>query len=130
MTSSADPNRPLVVWTVAAHRHLRQALAEAVGRCGIIALDNAMNDLTCRLHRLFPDARAVVVQDQYLGFRRRDDEFIFLIEVDEDHRPGRYVVKLAAPERLAAELAAWQSCQPYGLRHDLVFMTLDPGAAG
>lgn len=126
MTSSADPLPPLVIWTVAARRHLRQALAEAVGRHGPCALDTAMNDLNDRLQRLFPRARAVVVQDQYLGYRRRDDEFILLVEVEGSERPGRHVVKLAAEDRLRAELNAWESCRPYGLRHDLVFMTLDP----
>jgi ADP-ribose pyrophosphatase YjhB (NUDIX family) len=126
VTSPADTPTPLVVWAVAARRHLRQALAEAVGRRGANALDTTMTDLTHRLHRLFPGARAVVVQDQYVGYRRRDNEFILLVEVDGPDRPGRHVVKLAAEGRLAAELSAWESCRPHGLRHDLVFMTLDP----
>ena len=124
---SAHTNCPLVLWTVAAHRHLRQALAEAIGRREPNAFANTMTDLTCRLRHLFPEARAIVVQDQYTGFRRREDEFILLVEIDDDKRPGRHVIKLAAPERLAAELAAWESCRPYGLRHDLVFMTLERG---
>jgi hypothetical protein len=126
LTPSASACCPLVLWTVAAHRRLRQALAEAVGRHGPTAFATAMNDLTRRLKLLFRQARAVVIQDQYVGFRRRADEFIFLVEVDDDRRPGRHVVKLAPPECLAAELAAWESCRPHGLRHDLVFMTLDP----
>lgn len=129
LTPSANTNCPLVLWTVAAHRHLRQALAEAVGRREPDAFINTMTDLTYRLRRLFPEARAIAVQDQYTGFRRREDEFILLVEIDDDHRPGRHVVKLAAPERLAAELAAWESCRPYGLRHDLVFMILERGNA-
>jgi hypothetical protein len=124
---SAHSCCPLVLWTVAARRRLRQALAEAIGRREPDALVTTMNVLTCRLRRLFPHARAIVVQDQYTGFRRRDDEFILLVEIDDEQRPGRHVVKLAAPERLAAELAAWESCRPYGLRHDLVFMTLERG---
>ncbi|HEY7422973.1 MAG TPA: NUDIX domain-containing protein [Gemmataceae bacterium] len=124
---SANTCYPLVLWTVAAHRHLRQALAEAIGRRHPDAFETTMTDLTCRLRSLFPEARAIVVQDQYTGFRRREDEFILLIEIDDDHRPGRHVVKLASPERLAVELAAWESCRPYGLRHDLVFMTLERG---
>ncbi|MBI1917937.1 MAG: NUDIX domain-containing protein [Planctomycetes bacterium] len=126
VTPAADTPRPLVLWTVAAHRCLRQAIAEAVGNQGPNALDTAMTTLNDRLQRLFPGARAVVVQDQYLGYRRRDDEFILLVEVDGSNRPGRHVVKLANEERLNAELHAWESCRPHGLRHDLVFMTLDP----
>jgi hypothetical protein len=84
-----------------------------------------MSDLTQRLQRLFPSAAAVVVQAQYTGFRRREDEFILLVEVDGSE-PGRHVVKLAPEARLGAELAAWQSCQPHGLRHDIVLMTLEP----
>jgi hypothetical protein len=121
----AHPCCPHVLWTVAAHRRLRQALAEAIGRREPDVFVTTMNDLTCRLRRLFPEARAIVVQDQYTGFRRREDEFILLVEIEGGHRPGRHVVKLADAERLAAELAAWESCRPYGLRHDLVFMTLE-----
>ena len=120
---------PLVLWTVAARRRLRQALAEAIGRRQPDAFATTMTDFTSRLRRLFPEARAIVVQDQYVGFRRREDEFILLVEIEGGHRPGRHLVKLASPERLAAELAAWESCRPYGLRHDLVFMTLEPGNA-
>jgi ADP-ribose pyrophosphatase YjhB (NUDIX family) len=127
VTSSAPTCRPLVLWTVAARRHLRQALAEVIGRRGPDVFATTMNDLDRRLRCLFRNARAIVVQDQYTGFRRREDEFILLVEIDDHHRPGRHVVKLASPERLAAELAAWESCRPYGLRHDLVFMTLEPG---
>jgi hypothetical protein len=127
LTTSAHTCCPLVLWTVAARRRLRQALAEAIGRREANAFVTTMNDLACRLRRLFPEAHAIVVQDQYTGFRRRDDEFILLVEIEGGHRPGRHVVKLASPERLAAELAAWESCRPYGLRHDLVFMTLERG---
>ena len=129
LTPSSPTCCPLVLWTVAAHRRLRQALAEAVGRREPNVFANTMNDLTCRLRGLFPNARAIVVQDQYTGFRRREDEFILLVEIFDDQRPGRHVVKLAAPERLEAELAAWKSCRPYGLRQDLVFMTLERGNA-
>jgi hypothetical protein len=126
VTPLADTPTPLVLWTVAAHRRLRQAIAAAVGNQGSNALDTAMTTLNHRLQQLFPGARAVVVQDQHLGYRRHSEEFILLVEVDGSNRPGRHVVKLANEQRLNAELAAWESCRPHGLRHDLVFMTLDP----
>src|SRR3954465_9776229 len=98
---------PLVIWTVAARRHLDQALAPACLALGPHVLDRTMDDLSCRLLLLFPGARAVVIQEQFVGYRRRDDEFILLVEVDHPHHPGRHVVKLAPPPRLQAELDAW-----------------------
>src|SRR5262249_46664220 len=44
--------------------------------------------------------------------------------------PGRHVVKFAPPEKLRRELDAWLSCRPHGLRHDLVFMALEPRRDG
>jgi hypothetical protein len=85
-----------------------------------------MTDLTRRLEQIFPDARTVTVLEQYLGFRRRDREFILLVEVEGTTEPGRHVVKLADADHLAAELAAWDSCRPPGLRHDPVLMTITP----
>jgi hypothetical protein len=126
VSAAAEPPAPLVLWTVPAHRHLRQSLAEAVSRRGTGALEAIMSDLTDRLKRLFPRAAAVVVQAQYTGFRRREDEFILLVEVGGSDRSGRHVVKLASESRLQAELLAWESCRPHGLRHDIVLMTLEP----
>ncbi len=95
--SPADTPPPLVLWTVAARRHLRQALAEAACRCGPNAVTDTMNDLDQRLRRLFDHATGIIVLQQFVGFRRHDDEFILLVEVTGSNRPGRHVVKFAAP---------------------------------
>ncbi len=131
MTSAATPVS-LVLWTVAAQRHLRQALAEAASHNGTDAVKATMNNLDNRLRGLFPDATGIVIQHQFVGYRRRDEEFILLVEVDDPNLPGRHVVKLAPHARLQRELDAWKSCRPYGLRHDIVFMTLEsrPGDGG
>jgi tetratricopeptide (TPR) repeat protein len=117
---------PLVLWTVAAHRRLRQALAECMCHGGARIFMDTMNDLTNRLQRVFDGVLPVIVQDQFVGFRRRTDEFILLVEVTDIDRCGRYVVKLAPEKRLRQELDAWESCRPHGLHHDLVLMPLDP----
>jgi hypothetical protein len=155
MMFSAHRRRPLVIWTLAAHRHLQQALAALSAanafspthekqlmadllsrlrrlfrwqksQAASTAIENTMSDLTGRLERIFPKATAIVVQEQYTGFSRRDDEFILLVEIAGTDHPGRHVVKLAPPERLEIELQAWESCRPEGLHKDLVFMTLEP----
>jgi hypothetical protein len=128
--TAATPS--LVLWTIAAQRHLRQALAKAACDGKPSAVSKKMNDLSQRLRKLFDNPRGIVVQQQFVGYRRRDDEFILLVEVDDPNRPGRHVVKLGPEESLWEELEAWQSCQPYGLRHDIVFMTLEarPGGNG
>ncbi len=120
-----------VLWTVAAQRQLQQALAGAVCARRPNTLRNTMTNLTNHLRLLFPNAG--IFQQQFTGFRPRDDEFILLVEVDDLARPGRHIVKLAFTEqgqvnasRLRRELEAWESCRPHGLRHDLVFMTLEP----
>jgi S-adenosylmethionine:diacylglycerol 3-amino-3-carboxypropyl transferase len=80
----------LVIWTVAARRQLRQALAAAACRQGTSAITGIMNDLIERLRCLFPGATGIVAQQQFVGFRPRDDEFILLVEVDGTARAGRH----------------------------------------
>ncbi len=102
MTPSAG-TLSFILWTVAARRHLRQALAAAVCR-DPNAVAITMTDLTQRLRSLFPHAEGIVVQQQFVGFRPHVEEFILLVEVAEPHQPGRYVVKLAPQP---ASSASW-----------------------
>jgi hypothetical protein len=116
-----------VVWTIRAKRCLRQALVrQEVQSVQVIDPPAVMTHLNQILTRAFPNAQDLIVHDQYLGFRLRDGEYILQVEVHDPDRPGHYVVKVKDPEALATELRAWQECRPEGLRHDLVFMTLDP----
>jgi hypothetical protein len=116
---------PLVIWTLAAHRKLRQALTRPICRLQPDIFTTTMTDLTKRLQYLFPDAAAIVVQDQFVGFRQRDDQFILLVEVTGVGRCGRHIVKLAPEKLLHREVSAWESCRPYGLSNDLVLMPLE-----
>jgi hypothetical protein len=77
-----------VLWTVAAQRQLRQALAEVACHRGPNAISNAMNNITQHLRLIFPNAEGIVVQQQFAGFRSRDDEFILLVEVAGTDRPA------------------------------------------
>src|SRR5262249_46031742 len=72
-----------------------------------------------------------VIQDQVIGFRRREGRFILMVEVvdpnegsrpSEASRTGPYVVKIAPAEVLERELHGWTCCRPLGLRHDLVLL--------
>jgi hypothetical protein len=115
----------MAIWTILARRHLEQALARSAARQGESVVGDTCQHLDEILRRSFPGA-TVIVQRQYVGFRRRQDEFVLLVEVTDGDAPGRYVVKIGPPERLRIELAAWQSCRPPGLRQDVVFMPLEP----
>ena len=85
-----------------------------------------MADLDRILTLAFPNAKDLIVHEQYLGFRFRDGEYILLVEVNDPNRSGNYVVKVKDRNALEKEFQAWEECRPYGMRHDLVFMNLDP----
>ena len=88
-----------VFWTIQARRHLRQALARALGResdeanagtgvgkaagkrSGLClnVLDATMERLNDILAATFP-GMSVVVKDQVLGYRRKKDLFILMVE--------------------------------------------------
>ena len=91
-----------VFWTIRARRHLRQALADALGReheSGVASrqevaargevrneahscigvLEMTMDRLNDILAGLFEGA-SVVVKDQVLGYRRKKDLFILMVE--------------------------------------------------
>ena len=142
-----------VLWTIRARRNLRQVLAEAlcresrreVGEHGPPAgcngvLETTVDQLNDILARTFP-MRSVVIKDQMLGYRRKPDLFILLVEVfdredekvepkvpDDDEKVGPYVVKIGTAKRLEREIRGWDCCRPPGLRHDLVFLPLNQGA--
>lgn len=111
-----------VLLSLAARQKLEQRLAATPCEVG-----RRMSDIARRLRRIFPAARAAVVQDLYGGYRVRDGEFVLLVELSESGpHDGRYVVKIGPEENLRAELAAWRECRPAGLRHDLVLMPIEP----
>jgi hypothetical protein len=131
-----------VLWTIQAKRHLRQALAEALcreseaaggaagnGRWNGVAgpTVDRLNDI---LEGVFPGL-SVVVKDQVLGYRRKKDLFVLLVEAfdadDDSERGGPFVVKIGPEEKLRREIRGWESCRPPGLKHDLVLLTLTPG---
>ena len=120
-------------------RNLRQALAEALCResakrangesscMGV--LEKTMDRLNDILAGTFP-GQSVVVKDQVLGYRRKKDMFVLLVEVfgpDDSVRLGPYVVKIGPAERIEREIQGWDCCRPPGLRNDLVFLELEEG---
>lgn len=124
-TSSETASR--VVWTVRSRRKLDQLLAPRLAACHDLATIMSEIDIDNRLRQSFPGNEVtIIVQDLYVGFRPKADRFILLVEIDDAENPGPYVVKLGPPEVLHDELAAWEACRPYGLRQDLVLMTVDP----
>jgi hypothetical protein len=129
-----------VFWTIQAQRHLRHALAEALGhesdgpsigmRPCTGVLEVTLDHLNELLALTFPGA-SVVVKDQVLGYRRKKDLFILLVEAfgNDDHQSGPFVVKIGTKDRLEKELQGWNRCRPPGLKHDLVFLNLRDGPA-
>ena len=137
-TRSGSPTMP-VFWTIQAQRHLRHALAEALGResDGIAigtgscrgVLEVTLDHLNELLALTFEGA-SVVVKDQVIGYRRKKDLFILLVEAfgsDED-KTGPFVVKIGTQDRLEKEIKGWNRCRPPGLKHDLVFLSLRVGS--
>jgi hypothetical protein len=128
-----------VFWTIQAKRHLRQALAESLchGRCGSQTqpgacgppdvLEQTMDRLNDLLAATFPGA-SVVVKDQFLVYRRKQDRFILMVEAfgaEGSGACGPFVVKIGPETRLMREIEAWSTCRPAGLKHDMVFLELN-----
>src|SRR5271156_4194006 len=104
-----------VFWTIQAQRPLRHALAEALGResdgpavgmrpcTGVLSV--TLDHLNELLALTFPGA-SVVVKDQVLGYRRKKDLFILLVEAfgNDDHLSGPFVVKIGTKVRLEKEI--------------------------
>jgi hypothetical protein len=116
----------VIIWTLRAERHLRQALAERLCSQGSQAVAQRMQELGTILECTFRTAATVVVLDQFVSFRRREDEFILLVEVRDGDEAQPFVVKISPHDRLQRDIDGWNSCRPPGLRHDLVLMTLEP----
>ncbi len=128
-----------VFWMIQAQRHLRHALAEALGRerdgpaigkgpCTGV-LEVTLDHLNELLALTFPGA-SVVVKDQVLGYRRKKDLFILLVEAfgTDEYQSGPFVVKIGTKDRLEKEIQGWNRCRPPGLKHDLVFLNLGVGS--
>lgn len=114
---------PYIIWTFRVSRRLKQALIRAGADSHFRA---TMNELDRILALAFPNAKELIVHDLYAGFRYREGEHILLVEVHDADRAGNYVLKVKASQAsLQAEWDAWDMCRPPGLRHDLVFMTLE-----
>ncbi len=139
----------MVTWTLKARRRLRSLMARrlcpprVIGdleaeaadpdpvvpeRAALAALMNErLMELAQILEEVFGEEAHVVVQDVLLGYRRHEDRYILLVEVSGGDRPGGHVVKIGAYHELFPELAAWESCKPDGLVHDLVLLPLECG---
>jgi hypothetical protein len=127
-----------VFWTIQAQRHLRHALAEALSRereDGLIGTRSCRGVLEVTLDHLnellaltFPGA-SVVVKDQVIGYRRKKDLFILLVEAfgKDEEKSGPFVVKIGTQDRLEKEIKGWDRTRPPGLKHDLVFLNLRTG---
>lgn len=108
-------------------RRLRRALVRQQVQTRVAAdLGDQMQNLDRILRLAFPNATSLIVNDQFLGFRARDKDYTLLVEVDDPLLAGNYVVKIKPPDKLEVEFNAWAQCRPAGLRHDLVFMALEP----
>lgn len=114
-----------IVFSQTACRKLRDRLARQLS-VNPSSLETTMEEIELKLTKLFPSARAVIVQDLYSGFRERPGEAILLVELTKSgDQDGVYVVKLGTEEKLLKELNGWRCCRPTGLRHDLVLMTVE-----
>lgn len=126
----------MVIWTIQARRQLRHSLAKALcahneksnGYC-LKPVKDKMKTLDEILSCTFPNAKSIVVRDQMIGFRRKHENYILLVEVDQLQRGGPYVVKIGLAEKMLQELKGWECCRPVGLQHDLVLLPLAQGCA-
>jgi tetratricopeptide (TPR) repeat protein len=124
----------MVSWTVRACRRLNAVLAEVAccqrqgGGPGVFGAE--MDQLNQILTQTFPSAAQVIVQDEFLGFRRKEQVHVLLVEVLDPQARGTYVVKIGPASLLEKEVAGWESCRPVGLRSDPVFLPLRKGFSG
>ncbi len=80
--STDSPNVPRIVWTFQAERQLDFTLVrDQVTGETTRTREQQMADLDDILVSVFHEATDVVVRDQYVGYRHRSGEFIFLVEV-------------------------------------------------
>lgn len=122
----AEPQSPLVLFSLTARRKLRQRTTRA-SATNPAALRNTMEEIERLLHLVFPNGGAAIVQDMYTSYRPREGEYILLIERTRTGPcDGLSVVKLGPPATLQGELNGWLDCRPDGLQHDLVLTALEP----
>jgi hypothetical protein len=123
----------MATWTVRACRRLSAVLAEAACRKrhtddGTDVVADTMKQLEPILAQTFPDADQVVVQEEFVGFRSRENLHILLVDVFQNNQPrGTYVVKIGPVQVLEKELLGWNRSRPVGLHNDLVFLPLSEG---
>ena len=114
-----------VFWTIQAQRHLRQALAESLWRENEAESERRSHPSTLsasasdptqprigvleltmdRLNEILAvhfDGASVVVKDQVIGYRRKKDLFILMVEAfgDEREKSGPFVVKIGPESQL------------------------------
>jgi hypothetical protein len=122
------PDGRNVVWTTRAENRL-DAFCYRLDGAGS-GLQELLAETSARVAAVFPDARTVIVLDQYVGFRARCGEAVLLVDVRP--APGTRIVKLGSAERLDREHHAWQFVPPRGFNGNGVFMSMVPvaGPAG
>lgn len=127
ITKSSMSTASRVVWTVRARRKLDQVLAVTANPSKSASGAMSKQEIEERLSQSFEGRDVtIVVQDLYVGFRAKPDQCILYVEVDDADDPGPRVVKVGEADVLRAEMDAWNACRPYGLKQDLVLMTLAP----
>lgn len=116
---------PNILFSLQARNQFEQRFArQMAGDIGVIA--HEAHSLAEILQSVFPNAETTLIQSIAEGFRRRDGEFILLLEVTQDGATTPAVVKLGPAKKLQKELDNWRSCRPKGLTHDIVLMNLEP----
>jgi hypothetical protein len=126
----------MAFWTIRAKRQLRHSLArvlcanrEPADAPCLQPMADTVEMLDQILACTFDMAHAIVVRDLMVGFRRRDDAYVLLVEVEHKDQGGPFVVKVGSPTDITRELNGWNCCRPVGLRSDLVLLPLARGCS-
>lgn len=117
--------QPNILFSLQARNQFEQRFAQQMAE-DVAVVDRETLELTKILRTVFPDAETTLIQSIAEGFRRRDGEFILLLEVTQNGATTPAVVKLGPADKLKKELDNWLSCKPKGLTHDIVLMNLEP----
>lgn len=123
MEQFINTREPIVHWSVEAQSQL-EPVASPTSRK--VTLEQA-------LQATFPLAQTILVLKLNFGYRDYENRFILLVDVEQERRPGRYVVKVGLGEQaqeVRAECNAWTQCWPPTVRHDPVLMPLVAGYDG
>lgn len=114
-----------IVFSLQALNQFEQRFARQMAE-DVVVISREMLAMKNILQIVFPQAETTLIQSFPEGFRRRDGEFILLLEVTQNGATTPAVVKLGPASKLQKELDNWQSCRPKGLTHDIVLMNLEP----